>query len=130
MKLLDVAKMTSAVRSVFRTSMRLFKWHGRLQPRPCLLSLATVEESKSDYRVIGKKRRTDIPQMAGRSSHPEWRDIYPNRLAGTIVLNWVVCFLSLQFGHLAFPAENPGRLIVSAWFSGIAIFGAICLCNG
>jgi hypothetical protein len=32
--------------------------------------------------------------------------------------------------HLAFPAENPGRLIVSAWFSGIAIFGAICLYKG
>jgi len=56
MKLLDAEKMASAVRSVFRTSMRLFKWHGRLQPRPCLLSLTTVEESKWGYRVMGKKR--------------------------------------------------------------------------
>jgi hypothetical protein len=48
----------------------------------------------------------------------------------TIVPNWVVCFLSLQSGHLAFAAEIPGWLTVTAWFSGFAIFGVICLYNG
>ncbi len=68
--------------------------------------------------------------LSGDGEEALKRHSYPNRLAGTIVLNWVVCFLSLQFGHLAFPAEIPGRLIVTAWFSGIAIFEAICLYNG
>jgi hypothetical protein len=55
--------------------------------------------------------------------------VYPNRVAGAIVLIWVVCFLSLQFGHLAFPAEIPSWLVVTGWFSGIAIFGIIGFYN-